>query len=186
MNSRCNPISSIRTQSGFTVHEALVSLGIIVSLSALASGAASLLARERVVVQTNALMGDLALARSEAIKRQQQITLCQSQDGQRCSRAPHWHEGWVLFVDIDEDRQVDANEAILNAHQAWDTGFSLRLGNNNRNHLYYKPSGAVSASDSFFLCGPEGSAQAKAIIIYYTGRPRLSTTTSDGKPIRCP
>lgn len=185
MHSRSNLIVSPRTQSGFTVHEALVSLGIFVALTAIGSSLASLVERERVIVQTNALMGDLALARSEAIKRQQQITLCQSRDGRRCSRAPAWHEGWIVFVDADGDKQVDAGETLLHVQQTWQSGYSARLGNNNRSTLYYKPSGAASGSDSFFLCGPSGQ-QAKAIVIYYTGRPRVSNKTSQGEDIACP
>ncbi|HSW53103.1 MAG TPA: GspH/FimT family pseudopilin, partial [Sulfuricaulis sp.] len=62
----------------------------------------------RMTGMVNQLMGDLNLARSEAIKRNAVIALCKSDDGASCSRHAAWNDGWIVFVDDNNNHEVDS------------------------------------------------------------------------------
>ncbi|MFQ5936970.1 MAG: Tfp pilus assembly protein FimT/FimU, partial [Acidiferrobacterales bacterium] len=63
---------------GYTLHETLITLVIISVLIVSAVGFARLVRSTHISTQVNALVADLNLARSEAIKRAQPVTLCKS------------------------------------------------------------------------------------------------------------
>ena len=51
----------------------------------------------RAAGEVNGLMGDMHLARAEAIKEGQTVTVCASTDGKTCSGAAAWNTGWIMF-----------------------------------------------------------------------------------------
>ena len=53
----------------------------------------------RMVSNTNDLVAGLNIARSEAIKQQIRITLCQSDDNASCTASGRWEDGWIVFQD---------------------------------------------------------------------------------------
>ena len=63
----------------------------------------NLVHEQRLTTQVNQLLGDLHLARSESIKRGVPVVLCKSGDGVACSTTTDWQNGWLVFVDSDDD-----------------------------------------------------------------------------------
>ena len=68
----------------------------------------------RMATQINELHTSLSLARSEAVKRNDNVTVCRSSTGISCTG--HWQNGWIVFVDNDFDGSVDAGDEILRVH----------------------------------------------------------------------
>lgn len=102
----------MRYKRGFTLIELLITMvmaGILLALAAPAFH--SFIQNNRITSQANELLTTLAIARSEAIKRKQGITVCSSTDGSTCSGS--WNQGWIVFADTDTDGTVDAGETIL-------------------------------------------------------------------------
>ncbi|QKV57365.1 MAG: GspH/FimT family pseudopilin [Dechloromonas sp.] len=74
---------------GFTLIELLITFMIAAILAALAAPSfTSFIKNNRLTTTTNDLLADLALARSEAAKRGQQVTLCISTNGSSCTGEP--------------------------------------------------------------------------------------------------
>ena len=67
----------------------------------------------RMVSNTNDLVAGLHIARSEAIKQQMRVTLCQSADTASCSGTGQWEDGWIVFQDPNGNNTVDGGERIL-------------------------------------------------------------------------
>ena len=67
----------------------------------------------RMVSNTNDLVAGLHIARSEAIKQQTRVTLCQSADTASCSGSGQWEDGWIVFQDPNGNATVDGGERIL-------------------------------------------------------------------------
>jgi type IV fimbrial biogenesis protein FimT len=67
----------------------------------------------RISTEVNGLLGDMQFARSEAIKEGQYITVCASSNGTTCSGASAWQTGWIVFVDTNDNQQVNSGEALL-------------------------------------------------------------------------
>ena len=86
-----------RDSRGFTLIELMVTLSVLaIVLSLAAPSFASLLASNRMSTQTNEFMVALNLARSEAVRRSQPVTLLSS-------NADNYSKGWTVFPDLNGD-----------------------------------------------------------------------------------
>jgi type IV fimbrial biogenesis protein FimT len=170
-------------QSGFSLVEVLVAMTVMVILGGLALQAGHLLRREVTSAELNDLMASLSYARSTAIKTRQTITVCKSDDGRHCSRGASWDRGWITFVDRDRDRTIDPEDTLLRVHEALPAGNRLRDGTGYYYYVMYKPDGSGWPNATFTFCGPAG--YRRAIILYRTGRARVSALSSDRTSLDC-
>ena len=173
-------------QAGFSLHELLVTSVIAGVVGTGAVGFVGLMQDTRMTSAVNRIMGDLALARSEAIKRNATVTLCKSRDGNSCTDDSAWHEGWMIFADDNKNHDLDAGEAIIHVREALAGGMTLRYGETGTyTYVGYNTSGEAVRAATFTFCDGRGPEKAKAVIVYWTGRPRVSAKTSEGKLLRC-
>ncbi len=98
---------------GFTLVEMLVTVSIAVIMVGWAAPSFLQSVRNnRITTDTNSLISDIALMRSEAVKRSLAVTMCASTDGANCS-AGNWTSGRLVFADPDGDGSFTAGEDIL-------------------------------------------------------------------------
>lgn len=171
--------------SGFTLIEAVIALAIaVIVFTAVIPAWAGWATRQHLETEVYALLADLHLARSEAIRRARRTVLCPSHDGQRCDPIPEWHRGWIVFTDDNGNRRRDLNEPVLRVHAASAQGITI-TSSARRLRLIYQASGfAPGTNMTFTFCGPP--AHPQAVILANTGRPRQSSTRPDGNPLLCP
>jgi type IV fimbrial biogenesis protein FimT len=170
-------------QAGFNLVEILTAVTVFAILGGLALQAGQLLRREMTSSEVNDLMASLSYARSTAIKTRQTITVCKSDDGQRCGRGASWDGGWITFVDQDRDRIVDPEDRLLRVHEALPAGSRLRDGSGYFYYVMFKPDGSGWPNATFTFCGPAG--YRRAIILYRTGRARVSARSSGRTALDC-
>jgi type IV fimbrial biogenesis protein FimT len=101
--------------SGFTAIELLVVLAIAGVLTALATPSLlTMVQNNRTSGEVDYLVGDVQLARAQAIQTGQPITLCASTDGATCNvSSGTWTSGWIVFVDISASQQVGSGDRII-------------------------------------------------------------------------
>jgi len=161
---------------GFTFIELMLSLTVAAILFAAAvPSLTSFIQNNRSAAQINELHASLSLARSEAIKRNNNISICKSSNDTGCAgNADHWHNGWIVFVDNDFDGAVDAGEGdeILRVHGALTGSNTLTF---SQTYVFYSSDGIARAGSNatFTLCDTRGAASAKGLVIGPSGRPRL-------------
>ena len=173
-------------QAGFSLHELLVASLIAGVLGTGAISLVNLMQDTRMTTTVNRMMGDLALARSEAIKRNAMVTLCKSRDGVSCTDDSAWHEGWLVFADDNNNHDIDSGEMILHVQERLAGDMKLRYGETGGYHyVRYNSTGEAWPGATFTFCDGRGAQNAKAVVVYWTGRPRVSGKTSEGKPLRC-
>jgi type IV fimbrial biogenesis protein FimT len=64
-------------------------------------------------------------------------------------------------------------------------GIAMHSGG-RRKRIVYQPDGSSGGSNSSFtFCDRRGFARPRVICLSNTGRPRLSMTRCDGKPVAC-
>ncbi len=174
-------------QAGFNLYELMITLTVVGTLTTAAVGMQGLLQDSRLAAQVNQLLGHLHLVRSEAIKRGAMVTLCKSANGTNCTPDSAWHEGWIIFADPNGNRAVDTGETIIRVQQRLDEGNTLKfrasLGQNN--DVTYRPTGFSEKNGTFTFCDTRGSFKARAVILYRTGRPRVSTKSASGGSLNC-
>ena len=107
-----------KTQQGFTLYELLVTLmvaGVIIGFGLPSLRQFQL--NNRMVGASNDMLAVFSMARTEAIKRKTNVTVCTADPTDAtpdCDNTIVWHEGWVAFVDENGDLAFDAaNDEIL-------------------------------------------------------------------------
>lgn len=89
----------MKTNLGFSLVEMMVAVAILAILSAIAIPSFNnMLASNRLATQTNSLIGDIAYARNEAIKRNQGVSLCRaaSATATSCETGSAWTD-WIVI-----------------------------------------------------------------------------------------
>ncbi|MEM8983559.1 MAG: GspH/FimT family pseudopilin [Pseudomonadota bacterium] len=103
-----------KAQQGFTLYELLVTVmvaGVIIGFGL--PNLRQFQLNNRMVAASNDMLAVLSMARTEAIKRKTNVTVCtvNPADGNgniNCSNAFPWHQSWMAFVDEDGDLRFDA------------------------------------------------------------------------------
>jgi type IV fimbrial biogenesis protein FimT len=99
-----------RKVAGFTTLELMVAIAIVAVLAAVAApGMIDLVRNNRVSSVAKQLDEDLALARSEAIKRNARVLVCPvgRTKGQCGSGTSAWAQGWLVCHDANLDGKCD-------------------------------------------------------------------------------
>ena len=170
---------------GFSLLELLTTLLVAGTLLTRATpGLRAVVLDNRRTADINAFVLGVQLARSEAAKRGRPVVLCKSQDLVRCGGADVEYEaGWIVFVNIDDRRppQRAPAEPLLYAHAPATVG-TIR---GNRAYFEFRPGLRRSVNGTVTFCDARGPAAARAVIVSYTGRPRVDSSAPGGESLRC-
>lgn len=166
------------TMRGFTLIELLVTLAIAAILLTVAvPNFITFVQNNRLANQANDLVSLLNLARSEAVKRNQTITVCSSTNSTACAGSTSWEGGFIVFADADGDGTVDTGEDVLQVRQGLESSNTLRAGAQVR--ITYQSNGfSPGFGDTFRLCDTRGTASARAIVVSPQGRVSTSVGTA--------
>ena len=161
----------MKKHSAFTLLEMLVTLLMISVLLAIGVPAMrDFVKNDRLSTQINTLIGHLALARSEAVKRHLPVVICASTNQATCNSAD-WADGWIVFADLDGNSDFSAGDEMLRQKTALDG--SMTLNSTAGAIVNYDFRGFAPASNGVFaLCDDRGDAHVKSISISNTGRVR--------------
>lgn len=172
-----------RHQLGISLFEVVITMSITTVLAGLAFGSLSALSNFSTVSEINNLIADLYYSRSEALKRRVTVTICRSTDGQTCSKGSTWDKGWIVFSDQNRNRKIDDDDQKLLIRDGIDELSTLTLGSGYYYYIMFSPIGEAYPRNTFKYC--RSNYPPKAIILYATGRARVSTEDSSGKPLKC-
>lgn len=75
----------------------------------------------RAASEINALLGDTQMARGEAMKEGQFVTICASIDGATCAVSTAWNSGWIVFSGVPPVAPGDAIVKIQRPFSSADT-----------------------------------------------------------------
>ena len=106
----------MRYQDGLTVIEALIVLAIVGVLLAFGLPAMSdLVEDQQLISDSNDLFASLFTARSEAVTRNEVVSMCKiaTATPTACASGSSWQSGWIIFVDENFDGTADLGEEIL-------------------------------------------------------------------------
>lgn len=176
----------MRRSRGITLVELLVTVAVVAVVGTLAvPGFKGVMRDSARATAVNAYMHAIFLTRSEAIKRNQVVSICRSRDGETCLYGSvGWERGWMVFVNQDRDEPPvrDPGEPVVILHEGWPNG----VIKSNRTGYSFRPQTQGMVNGTVVFCDPRGRRHSRAIIISHTGRPRIAAHDADGKPLPCP
>ena len=177
-----------RREAGVTLVELLTVIVIVAILMSI--GVPSyryVTTSNRVATESDALLGDLRAARSEAIREGQQVTVCISKDGANCditTTPPSWQEGWIIFSNPDNGQAVATKDPLLRVNKGFPSnGDTFQSSITTVNTINFSGEGFVNlgaASMVIELKDSTGnSAYFRCVLIMQAGMMSVQTHTSD-------
>lgn len=188
----CLPIS------GFTIWELLTSVTVTAVVLGLGLPAAqNIVLDAKLSASVQSFVSAVQFARTEAAKRGRGVILCQSTDQRRCTGSNDYASGWIVISapldDVLDDVPDDVPDGALEgAPDEARSPVVLRVGAPrlvgsilaNRTAFEFRPYLKRSTNGTLTFCDRRGAERARAVIVSYTGRPRI--TSSGQRPLRCP
>lgn len=170
---------------GYSLIEVLMAVALMSILVSLAtSSLSSLLESSRLRALTNDFMDDLRLTRSEAIVRGRRVAMCTSAANDTCSAIAGWQQGWLMFVDANNNGLREAAELIVRHHAAAPEGWLLSGNLPVSHYVSYDALGSSRLVGGGFqagtvtICrGGVGATKARSVVINSLGRPRSEQLT---------
>lgn len=178
-----------RAARGFTLIELMVTVALLaVGLALGTPYIRDAVMNVRMTGQANDFMADLALARSEAVKRNVRVALCTSKGGTTCDGST-WTEGWIVFPDLNGNGTQDAaTEVAFKARGKVEGENTVAVcgdvGGGPR-YLPYRPNGTTGTGFvSFVICDTRTTSplNGRNIEITNTGRASVSRVTCPHTP----
>lgn len=174
-----------RQRQGFTALELIVTMSIIAIL--LATGVPAFKNYSwnlRMKTAMDLLLTDLNLARGLAVSHNIQTIICPATHNNDCSGQSKWQDGWIVFTDLNADRQKQGGEPLL--RQAGAVAMLSISSSLSRSNLRFYPNGSAPGSNTTILfCDKRGAAFAGSITVSNSGRIRIRTNGSEPRE-NCP
>lgn len=171
--------------AGFTIIElmiVLVIMGVLIALAAPSFG--QLWNNNRISSETNGIVADLALARSEVLKLggSSLLTVCASTDGAKCSSTSDWSTGRLVFIESDPAGSVgvvDPYDVVTRKSGALDRVAATLSGFSTTGFVTYRASGAITSSTPGKIVVCKQGYVGREISVSVTGRTTVANTTGN-------
>lgn len=170
--------------AGYSLYELVMTVAVIsVVLGLGVPSFSNMAANARIRVEIDRLFHAIHLARKESIVRRRVMTICPTLDGENCDPDGDWSTGWIVFSNKDRDWPAirDPDEAIIR-HVKIDSRIRITA---NRKSFSLRSTQLRATNGTLVVCDHRGRGRARALVVSYTGRPRVAYETSRGTPYQC-
>ena len=169
----------------YSLYELLMTVGLfalIVTLGLPSFG--HIVADHRLRTEVDRVFHAIHHARKESVTRRRVMTLCPTRDGIQCGTIADWSVGWMMYVNIDRDWPAirDDGEPVVK----W---IQVQPGNRivaTRLSFSLRSTELRATNGTLVFCDHNDRARPRALVVSYTGRPRVAYTDTRGRPYQCP
>ena len=179
---RCAGAALPAAFAAFTLVELAIALAIAALLAAVAGPAFhDWLSAYQLANHAKHLAETMTRARTEAIRRGHRVNLCKSVDRQQCADQVRWDAGFVVFVDLNHDGRVDADEPLLGIEGRAPPGITIETNRPLDDYVSYTSLGHARMLNgalqmgTFTLC--RSGQRALRVVLANSGRVRIEKTS---------
>lgn len=162
---------------GFTLIELLVTIAVAAILLGVAVPSYIQLTHgNRASADANRVLRTLALARSEAVQRNQPVVLCiVAAEKDACAQdVTTWETGFLMFADANRNGVFDsADEAIIQIERPWTSTSEIRGNTNLTNSVTFDSGGRASQLGTLTVSVKASDDFVREVTISTTGRARI-------------
>jgi type IV fimbrial biogenesis protein FimT len=191
MQKQPEKYASTSRQRGYNLIELLTAMAVLAILTTVAvPGMRNIMLDNRRVSATNEFVYTMQLARSEAISRNQRVTVCPSVNGRSCANRNYWSRGWIMFNDIDLNRVPGGTNETIMKYVEVNGDFDVAPIRFTGTYTY-RPNGRIMGTTTavqngeFVFCDQRGDDYARVVVVESNGRPQLSKYRADGSDVGC-
>ncbi len=194
----------MKRDAGFTLIELMITLVIVGILAGIGVPALkTFIQGNTLIASTNELVSALNIARSEAIKLDSRVSICESSNGSTCTTTGKWQNGWIVFVDADGNLANNGKactavntDCLLRVHAGLiDNSLSVTGIDTNSGSISAvtftsrgspKDASGAGVSGTFSICSFDSSNKvigSRAVVLSVVGRVRVSDNSA---VVTCP
>lgn len=194
----------MKRYAGFTLIELMITLVIVGILAGIGVPALkTFIQGNTLIASTNELISALNIARSEAIKLDSRVSICESSNGSTCTTTGKWQNGWIVFVDADGDLKNIGSactavntDCLLRVHAGLiDNSLSVTGIDTNSGSISAvtftsrglpKDVSGAGVSGTFSICSFDSNNKvigSRAVVLSVVGRVRVSDNSA---VVKCP
>jgi type IV fimbrial biogenesis protein FimT len=160
----------IRNATGWTLIELLIALAIVAILGGFAvSSVSALIQAGRSSAAHTDLLATLTTARSAAAVRETDVRVCPSADGRTCADSYHWEQGWIVYVDANNNNSKDDTDVVIGSYPKAGDGVRVITSTGRRTIEFQSSGGNGGSNATFTICDRRGPAKAQAFAMSNTG-----------------
>jgi type IV fimbrial biogenesis protein FimT len=185
----------INKQNGFTLYELLIAMAIFGILAGVGiPGYINYVRNAELSNASSTILGDIFLARSEAIKTKTPVALCRTADvnaaSPTCDNSDSiWTGGWLVFIDNDNDGVYDQadGETLLKVGSPPSTHIQIKANANAANYISFNADGSLHVNkitSIYSICddrdgdGNYDQEGSRRISIGAIGKPEVAVSKS--------
>jgi type IV fimbrial biogenesis protein FimT len=150
----------------------------------------ALLKNNRRTVVVNELLSHLILARAEAARSGQSVSICAAISGADCGGGTNWDYGWTVFLDPAGTGAVPTAASVLRRYVSvygGDLKVRADTAGATTGHIVMRPFNQGGTQASLLICDKRGAREARVVCVESNGRPSVSDKACDtGAALTCP